>query len=332
MCYKLVDMLATDVELQQSEFYPEYLIWQNQHLKDSSRTALKKSRCSDDAYFTEKRGLKRKRVSHPATKERSSKLKAKKVSQTATEECSSKLNKVYQPPTDESSPKCKNRISQAYTCNIYSNARRNELGVISKDLGRHEAKALAFLQGLPGVPKLYELYTKEDTPTSLMRYHCGTPLEAYIADGDITMALLAFSNVCKVLERIHKRGWAIYNLKADNIQVHIDKGMVCSTILDYSLCSSISINPHGGNYSAKADLPSHLPPDILEPYCRGDLVDRYSLCRLCHDIFSMMPSSSEKNSLMKTVTRGLMARTQQHSMKRPKPRHLAQAVDSLQNW
>ena len=293
MAYQLVEMMATDKKLQSSDFYPEYLIWKRLHYKKRPRT-------SDDNIAANAPSSKRKK----------------------TTGCVASKAAITKGP--ESMPG---------TCKIDSNAGSNKLGLVSKELVPREANVLAYLQGFPGVPKLYEVVTEKETPTSIMRYQSGTPLKEYIDDGDIIMSLLAFTSLCKVLERIHKRGWAIYNLKPDNIQVHIDKaGMVCSTILDYSMCCRISTNPHyGGYYSATDGLPSHLPPDVLSPYCQGDLVDRYSLCRLCEDICSMIPTGQETNSLKKLVRRGLVARNQ-HAICRPKPRHLRKAVDSLQCW
>ena len=305
MAYQLVEMMATDKNLQGSEFYPEYLLWKSLHCKKRPRT-------SDDDIVANEPNSKCKKVS-PQLRDRKTHKTTGCVVSTATIS--------------------RGQESMPGTCNINSNSGSNRQGLVSKELVLHEAKALASLHGLPGVPKLYEVVTEEDTPSSIMRYQSGTRLQEYINDGDIIMSLLAFTSLCKVLERIHKRGWAIYNLKPDNIQVHIDNdGMVCSTILDYSLCCRSSTNPHYGDYYSLADeLPRHLPPDVLDPYCQGDLVDRFSLCRLCEDICSMMPTGQETNSLKNLVRRGLMTRTQ-HAIRRPKPRHLGQAVDSLQSW
>ena len=110
----------------------------------------------------------------------------------------------------------------------------------------------------------------------------------------------------------------------DNIQVHIDnKGKVCSTILDYSMCSPIDTNTHQLYYNAVVELPNHLPPDVLEPYCQGDLVDRFSLCRLSEEICSKLSSSEETKLLRRTTRRGLMARAQHHAIRRPKVLNLA---------
>ena len=116
----------------------------------------------------------------------------------------------------------------------------------------------------------------------------------------------------------------------DNIQVHINnKGKVCSTILDYSMCSPIDTNTHQLYYNAVVELPNHLPPDVLEPYCQGDLVDRFSLCRLSEEICSKLSSSEETKLLRRTTRRGLMARAQHHAIRRPKALNLAELANKL---
>ena len=209
---------------------------------------------------------------------------------------------------------------------VYSDADCNELGFGTEELVMHEAKALKELQGLPGVPKLYGVVSQVEPSALLMSYQSGsTLLQELIEDGDTLMALLGFMDLCNVLKKIHDRGWAIYNLQPDNILVHIDsKGDARSTILDYTLSTPVFTNTHHGYYTSLTELPNQLPPEVLEPYCQGDLVDRFLLCLLCKDVSSMMSPSKETKSVRRRARRGLM-----DPLSRPKPRCLFKAVDRM---
>ena len=121
MAYQLVEMMATDKKLQSSDFYPEYLIWKRLHYKKRPRT-------SDDIIAANAPSSKRKK----------------------TTGCVASKATITKGP--ESMPG---------TCNIDSNAGSNKLGLVSKELVPREAKILAYLQGFPGVPKLYEVVTEK---------------------------------------------------------------------------------------------------------------------------------------------------------------------------
>ena len=289
-------MITTNNDLQESEFYPEYLHWKHLHSKESSSTTLKSARSSDDGYITDDHGSKC------------------KVSQDRERVLDQEIEK------DDQICKRSRYVGSKATITI---------GEFNSASALHEVMALTALQGLPGVPILDEAVIESGTPSLVMSYQSGTLLQEYIDDGDTLMSLLAFVDLCKVIDKFHKRGWAIYNLKADNVKVRIDKGKVRSTILDYRFCSPVSTNIHHTYYLTLTVIPKHLPSDVLEPYCRGDLVDRFSLCRLCDDICSRMPFCQETKQLRKRATRGLIARDYIHAIRRPEPRKLSKLANKL---
>lgn len=288
-------MLTTNNDLKESEFYPEYLHWKQLHSKESSSTTLERPRSSDDGYITDDHSSKCKvSLDHEMDQEIENNDQLCKRSSYAASKATVAIDEDFKPTT-----------------------------------ALHEVMALTALQGLPGVPILDDAILESGTPSLVMSYQSGTLLQEYIDDGDTLMSLLAFVDLCKVIDKFHKRGWAIYSLKADNIKVRIDKGKVRSTILDYRFCSPVSTNIHHDYYLTLTAIPKHLPSDVLEPYCRGELVDRFSLCRLCDEICSRLPFCQETKQLRKRATRGLIARDHIHAIRRPEPRKLSKLANKL---
>ena len=69
--------------------------------------------------------------------------------------------------------------------------------------------ALTALQGLPGVLELHQVTTEVMPPSLVMSHQSGKLLQDYFDIDNTLISLLAFVDLCKVVNKIHKQGWAL---------------------------------------------------------------------------------------------------------------------------
>lgn len=353
MCYRLVDMVATDKTLQEAEFYSEFLKWKVSNTPSSVNG--KKRSCSPEIERKNKRRRKLFKSKEKGNTDNLPFLINHNQNEKADEIVpnKSKKSKKKDSPKKIEEPINKNIISpdivnwQNITDGrkIYDleNARISKASL--KDGEEYiricikiykktpsvtrlnlQANALNSLKGFPGIPQLYGIIAKDVPAAIVMSYHSSKTLREYIEDGDSLMSLLAFSDICKNFEKMHSHSWAHFDIKSSNIVVNIDdKGKIRTTIIDFTFCGPVQSNP----YCGLENLPSHIPEDVLNRQCEGDLVDRFSLCYLANEICSKMVDVAETKTLSRAVRRGLLARTLPHARKRPGPLALARMVSKL---
>jgi len=363
MCYRLVDMVATDKTLQDEEFYSEYLKWKDSDSPSAGKEKMmpcspekgqkrkrkrllfkpksKESGNTDSLPFLIKHG-KVEIVDKVLIKHDKAKMVDKVIIKSVKEEMVDDNNNNNNSPNELSwanitEGKKIHVLDDARICKAGLGDRDNTINKITTSIKIYnkmpdmntihcQANALMSLKGIQGIPYLYGIITSEEPAAIIMSYHPGRTLRDYIEGGDTLMSLMAFSDICKILEKLHSRCWAHYDLKSSNIHVNIDdKGRVRATIIDFTCISPVQINP----YSTFENLPSHLPEDVQNQQCEGDLVDRYSLCYMANEICGKMVDAAETKTLRRAVKRGLAARTIPHARKRLGPVALARMVNTL---
>jgi len=202
-----------------------------------------------------------------------------------------------------------------------------ELGLAPKAMVIEEGAMLANLQGIKGVPYLCGVII-EDPPALVMSYYKGRTIGDYLEEGDTFLALKTFIRTCETVSKIHHRGWAHYDIHADNILGRVNyNNHVTVTLLHYGFCRATHVNPHYGIYIDPEDLEGHhLPVDIINKNCNGSYVDRFSLCYILEEINDKIRETSETNAIRDAASLGLMT---DHPHLRPSATHLAQLAQKL---
>ncbi|CAL4131826.1 unnamed protein product [Meganyctiphanes norvegica] len=335
MCYRLVDMVATDKSLQDEEFYSEYLKWKRSDTPSLSKEILKP--CSPEKDRKRKR---RRQLFKSKSRESGNTNNLPFLIKHGEQE---KVDKIILNKKELHNEICWSNLKEGKKICDLEDARLSKAIIMDGDdtikacvkiynkmppidtLYAQE-NALTALKGIRGIPHLHGIITHEEPAAIIMSIHPGRTLREYIEEGDTLMSLMAFSDICKIFEKIHSLSWAHYGINSSNIRVTIgDKGRVRATIIDFTYTSPVQSNP----YSNLENLPTHLPEDVFSQQCEGDLVDRYSLCYIANEICCKMVDAAETKTLRRAVKRGLSARTLPHARKRTGPLALARMLNIL---
>ncbi|XP_069185317.1 calcium/calmodulin-dependent protein kinase type 1-like [Procambarus clarkii] len=137
-----------------------------------------------------------------------------------------------------------------------------------------EIEALWDLRGLAGVQKLIGVCPETLT---LITEYSGETWATVVARGQSVQEYLeVISQVCRILETIHARGWVHVDIKADNICLQYTTEGIQVTIIDFGLAM---LTGERGSFQEGSQC-THIAPEVLNNLPCTPAADVYSIARV----------------------------------------------------
>ena len=331
MSYKQVDMINLDEHLKDLEFYTEYLKWEGNDLQKLTGPTSTRQQAKRKLFSSEQeQPNKRIRID----KQDTFKLNIGKLILKSKHTVQQIINRKiieYERNMKETDNICISRLSWANISRmevlgegawgkvskaLYSEFNKVAVKTLDEDIEWNspeergdmivqESIALKALECVQGVPQLFGL-TVEEPLALVMSYHKGENMFALVHKGDVHDMLDAFIKICKTVRKMHRLGWAHNDLHLNNVVVHhsCKNNKLQVTVVDYGLCRELSSNPHWGIYHDANDLPPHLPVDVTKDGYEGDLIDRFSLCKIAVYMAQYMTTSPSIKEFLDVAEQG----------------------------
>nr|XP_045607013.1 calcium/calmodulin-dependent protein kinase type 1-like [Procambarus clarkii] len=137
-----------------------------------------------------------------------------------------------------------------------------------------EIEALWDLQGLAGVQKLIGVCP--ETLTLITEFSGETWATVLERGQSVQENLVVISQVCRIVETIHARGWVHVDIKANNICLQYTIEGIQVTIIDFGLAMLIGKQC---NFQKGAQS-THIAPEVLENHPCTPAADVYSIGRM----------------------------------------------------